>query len=1083
MNIINTLPDHYDACPDAYLFEFSGDPGTAEATKQINLFKAKITGMKSAYIRQEFRLLLNGISAHIPDKDELRQLADLDGILSITPLTIVSPPKKVETKQNDLVASAHNMIGVTRVHTELKLTGEGVKVGVIDTGIDYTHPALGGCFGSGCKIAYGHDFVGDNYDGNNEFVPSNKPMDCAGHGTHVAGIIAASSEVFTGVAPRVTLGAYKIIGCNGTTSDDIIIAALERAAKDNMDIINMSIGFPDGWPENKVAKAIDRIQSKGIMVIASQGNESQIPSSPERQFAFKKPDTFGLNGTHPILALLNGTELGNGCDPIKENLKDQVLLVSRGECTYQLKAQNALRKGAIGILVVNNVEDSLFQISLQGTPMMHGGITKGDGLILFNYLKSIHPMTPRGRRSMSLTEATVISFYDDPVEYNNPAGGTMSLYSTYGLDNELHIKPDIGAPGENIYSTWPVKNGSYITLSGTSMATPHIAGAMALSLQQLRILKGSDSWTLTPEQIQRIYATFKNTAKPAYVFRNHTSDITSGNNTDPKSKQSKNAHSKEISSAREETPFLESVAKQGAGMADIYRALTSLVYRFKSELIMKNSTNVGYVSEITSTYVDPAIIELNDTVTAALETSINGGREGQTRYITISNYGPKAVQYELSHIPAEGLHELAIENKSVKLRSGSNNTLLNETGPSVVTAGVAPVRVEFSMVKVVVPGNSYLRVAMTFYQPIGIPADEHWIYSGYIVVRTMESDSNNTISTTNINTTGYSSPASSSQLADAIHVPYAGVVGSMKTLPIFLRPTETEIRTNSQTALCQILKCGIDNKTDFVYTFKGDDFPVLSYCLQNPTSYLILELITASETSAPELDNNNNDPEGTIDREDYKVLGQVQIDEKLSRNGPGNLAKSVQWDGTLLNEAGESRKSNKKESQAVELFGDSSPLSGVPRLESVHGTQVQPEGEGVMGRYVQSQAALEQMIDDRDDGMMLERRSKHKDKGDSLTKQKKNTTKNIDHSKSSKKKIQSKDSDKKNIDKSEESYDRQKHPAVVPNGRYRLRLRALRMLGDPEKAEDYDYWITRSFTVQRTQPIKKPLQDDPIMPM
>lgn len=150
--------------------------------------------------------------------------------------------------------SLHTMTGVDKLREE-GFTGSGIKIAIVDTGIDYFHPDLGGCFGAGCKVGFGYDLVGDAYTGENEPMPDPDPYDnCGGHGTHVAGIIAASSDeqdYFTGVAPNVTLGAYRVMGCAGGVSDDVLIQAFAMAYESGADIITSSIGGSGGWSEGQ----------------------------------------------------------------------------------------------------------------------------------------------------------------------------------------------------------------------------------------------------------------------------------------------------------------------------------------------------------------------------------------------------------------------------------------------------------------------------------------------------------------------------------------------------------------------------------------------------------------------------------------------------------------------------------------------------------------------------------------------------------------------------------------------------------------------------------------------------------------
>ncbi|KAJ4344848.1 uncharacterized protein N0V89_012592 [Didymosphaeria variabile] len=150
--------------------------------------------------------------------------------------------------QKEDTFSPHVMTQIDKLHAE-GVTGKGVQVAIIDSGVDYTHPALGGCFGEGCLVSKGYDFVGDNFRlGENEPQPDDDPMDdCFGHGTHVSGTVAAQLEKtkygFSGGAPGVKLAAYRIWNCISSTTDEIQLAAFARAVEDGADVISYSNGL------------------------------------------------------------------------------------------------------------------------------------------------------------------------------------------------------------------------------------------------------------------------------------------------------------------------------------------------------------------------------------------------------------------------------------------------------------------------------------------------------------------------------------------------------------------------------------------------------------------------------------------------------------------------------------------------------------------------------------------------------------------------------------------------------------------------------------------------------------------------
>lgn len=141
------------------------------------------------------------------------------------------------------------------------LTGNGVIIAVIDTGVDYTHPDLGGCLGMQCRVIGGYDVV----DGDND------PFDEHGHGTHVAGI-AAGSGLSNGVAQQAKILAYRALDENGSGSTADVIDAIGRAVEDGAHIINLSLGDANGLPGSPQNLAVREAVRRGVLVVAAAGN-------------------------------------------------------------------------------------------------------------------------------------------------------------------------------------------------------------------------------------------------------------------------------------------------------------------------------------------------------------------------------------------------------------------------------------------------------------------------------------------------------------------------------------------------------------------------------------------------------------------------------------------------------------------------------------------------------------------------------------------------------------------------------------------------------------------------------------------
>jgi minor extracellular serine protease Vpr len=350
-----------------------------------------------------YRRLWNGLAVSTSAGDASR-LARLRGVKAVFPVLDVEHGPLDSASPELLHALA--MTGADRAQSELGLTGSGIRVGVIDTGIDYHHPDLGGSFGSGSRVATGFDFVGDRFDSSGSGGaliphPDKDPDDCNGHGTHVAGIIGASGDPeaggVRGVAPEVTFGAYRVFGCEGTTDSAIMIAAMERALDDGMDVVNMSIGAAfQTWPQYPTAVAADALVAAGVVVVTSIGNSGasgiysasapgvgrnvigvasfdnthvELPyfevSPGDGQFGYLQATgapAAPTTGTAPLArtsaSTTTATDACNdaaGVSPLPANsLAGKIALIRRGTCSFYEKSRNAQAAGALAVVLYNN---------------------------------------------------------------------------------------------------------------------------------------------------------------------------------------------------------------------------------------------------------------------------------------------------------------------------------------------------------------------------------------------------------------------------------------------------------------------------------------------------------------------------------------------------------------------------------------------------------------------------------------------------------------------------------------------------------------------------------------------------------
>ncbi|XZF76828.1 S8 family serine peptidase [Bacillus sp. AL-1R] len=516
-----------------------------DLTKILPTSKEKNGGNKYN-ITRSFDTVYNGVSMKLP-ANEVEFLLKSDSVKAVyksVEFTIDPPSERGNPENQDSIKRIESLpfLGVDKLHKE-GITGKGVKVGVIDTGVDYHHPDLKDAFKGGYDLVDNDpDPMETTYDdwkksGRPEF-DQNLSTYYTNHGTHVSGTIAGRAKntggvAVKGIAPDADLYVYRVLGPYGTGDMDDILAGIEKAVEDKMDVINLSLGANINDPMYPTSTAVNYAVLNGVTASVSAGNSGPNSYTLGSPGAAALALTVGASSA-PISVtkysgVLNGIEtpfqlstlyndfvsdlkvfndqtidvvdlgVGNDSDYLNKDVTGKVVFVSTGVIGTQSKTVYAKNHGARAIIAYSNIPNA-------GPTQF---VKEDQNFIPAFSMSYEQGLDFKAQLAAGHTKLT----FKDLKEVNTDADKLASFSSRGPSRSNYDIKPEITAPGVSVLSSVPaysIYNNdqtnyqyAYSRMSGTSMAAPHVTGISALLLQANPMLEPSDIKTI-----------LMNTAKP-----------------------------------------------------------------------------------------------------------------------------------------------------------------------------------------------------------------------------------------------------------------------------------------------------------------------------------------------------------------------------------------------------------------------------------------------------------------------------------------------------------------------------------------------------------------------------------------